>query len=158
MGARSLAAALAAIVLLLASGCGSETSPADDVPALASSLDRVDEAIAAGEYDAARDAVARLTDVATRAEAAGDLDAAQADRIVAAAEALLAALPDPEAPPSEPTPDPTPETPSSTSPGQDEDEDDDSDEDESAPAPVDPPGQPGKKPHGPKKPKDKGKH
>jgi hypothetical protein len=150
MVARSLAAALAAGVVLLASGCGSETSPADDVPALATSLDRVDEAIATGEYDAARDAVAKLTDVATRAEAAGDLDAARADRIVAAAEALLAAFPEPEAPPSEPTPDPTP--------GEDDGEDNDDDEEESAPAPVDPPGQSGKKPHGPKKPKDKGKH
>ncbi len=99
-------AALTAVALLVTAGCGSETSPADDVPALTASLDRVDDAIAAEEYDAARDAVAALTEIATRAEEAGTLDADQADRIVSAAEELLAALPGAETPPSEPEPDP----------------------------------------------------
>lgn len=129
---RSFVAVLAASTLLVSAGCGSGTSPADDVPALATALDRVDEAIATEDYDDARDAVAELTDVATEAEESGDLDAEQADRIVAAAESLVAALPGAESPPDEP--DPATPTSSATAEGEDEDEDEEDDE-ESEPAP-----------------------
>ena len=92
---RSFAALLTAGALLVTSGCGSGTSPADDVPALATALDAVDEAVVSDDDKAVRDAVAELTDTTTRARKAGDLEAAEADRILAAAEALLAALGEP---------------------------------------------------------------
>lgn len=152
MMSRSFAALLTAGALLITSGCGSGTSPADDVPALATSLDRVDEAIAAEDYDAARDAVAELTEVATRAEEDGDLDADQADRIVSAAESLVAALPGGEEPPAEPDP----ASPTSSTPASDGEEDDE-DEDEPAPAPAESPGHSGDKQKGPKKSKGNGK-
>lgn len=120
MGIRTLAALITAGALLLTTGCGSGTSPADDVPALSTALTRVDQAIAAEEHDEARDAVAELMDVATKAEETGDLDADQVDRIVSAAETLLAALPGAETPTPEPEPSaPTPEaeTPTPTPAG-----------------------------------------
>ncbi len=126
MTRRSLAALVTA-ALLVTSGCGSGTSPADDVPALSAALDRVDEAIAGEDYDAARDAVAELTDVATEAEESGDLDAEQADRIVSAAESLVEALPGAE--PAEPEP----EAPTSSAPADDEDEDEGDEESEPEP-------------------------
>lgn len=138
---RSLTALLTAGAFLATSGCGSGTSPADDVPALARSLDRVDEAIVTEDYDAARNAVAELTAVATKAEESGDLDAAQADRIVAAAESLLAALPSAGSPPAEPEPaSPTSSAPADEDDGDDGDEEEEDDDEESAPAPADPPG------------------
>ena len=99
---RRTAPALLLAALLLATGCGADPSPADAAPELATRLDSVDAAIAAGNYNRARTALEALAASAVRAERTGDLDESQADRIAAAVNALLAELPD-EATPEEPT-------------------------------------------------------
>ena len=142
--ARSLAALLTAGVLLLATGCGSETSPADDVPALATSLDAVDEAVVSGDDKAVRDAVAELTAVTERARDAGDLDAAAADRILAAAEALLAALGEPATPTEEKSSEPPTPAPSMTQPSAPESSSDEDGGDDDAPGQDDEKGKPDK--------------
>jgi ribosomal protein S20 len=119
--------AAAAVLALVVSGCGSDSTPADEVPALATRLDRVDAAIAAGDDARARTALRALTEATTRSQEAGDISSDQADRIVAAATELLARLP--EEAPAPPT---DPETSATTPPASEE-----------APAPT------------PHKPKDK---
>lgn len=145
MTRRTIAALLAAGTLLVTSGCGSSTSPADDVPALATALDRVDEAIDSGDDAAARDAVTELAQTATRAEEAGDLDAGQADEIVAAADALLDELSSVEESPTEPS--------SSTSSAPSDEETDE----ETTPAGPESQGKPEGKPGKHKEPKGKKK-
>lgn len=89
--ARALATALLAGLL---AGCGTtETrSAADDVPALAAALAKVDEAMAARRYPAAQRLLRQLIADIGRYEEAGDLDDAAANDIEAAARALLRAL------------------------------------------------------------------
>lgn len=115
---RRTAPALLLAALLLATGCGADPSPADAAPELATRLDSVDAAIAAGNYNRARTALEALAASAVRAERTGDLDESQADRIAAAVNALLAELPD-EATPEEPTGEPDVEpTPSDATPSE----------------------------------------
>lgn len=82
------------MVLLLASGCGSDADGSTQATALGRDLDAVDRAIVAQRWDAARQAIDTLVSDAAQARADGDLDAARADRIRSTAARLLAALPE----------------------------------------------------------------
>lgn len=129
-------ALLALILVLVGGGCGSETGAA--TPALAAGLERVDTAAVADDPQALSSAVAGLMRAVDDAETAGDLDAADADQIRAAARALLDAADDaPPTNPSEPKdsttrPSPSPDTDEEEGPeeeeGPDEDQDDDREE------------------------------
>jgi hypothetical protein len=102
-----------ALSAVLATGCGRE-GPAEADPELAQQLARVDRAVVTGDDALIRDRVESLVSATEAARDAGRLDEEQADRIIAAADALLARLqaeePAPE-PPSTPTSSPTTETP-----------------------------------------------
>ena len=100
-----------------ATGCGNE-APADAAPELSAQLARVDRAVATGDEARIRDRVEALESATEAARDAGELDDEQADRIVAAADALLARLPA-EEPVPEPTPAPSPTT-ASPSPEEDD--------------------------------------
>ena len=125
----NLARRLAALALMavVTAGCGGESAPADAAPELAAQLERVDRAVVAGDEVRIRQRVEALVEATESARGEGRLDDEQANRILAAAEAMLAQLPveapAPE-PPSPPTSSPTTETPE---PPQ-EDEDDEGDE------------------------------
>lgn len=110
----------AALAGLLLAGCGASTRPADDVPALAAGLERVDAAIVSGRYDQARNRLTRLVGVTTSAREAGELEQPEADRILAAVAELMSALPAEQADapaPSEPaTSAPPVEPPADTAP------------------------------------------
>ena len=123
-------AALALTGMLLA-GCGSETAPADSAPELAEQLTRIDRAVAAGDEARIRQRVEALVTATESARDAGRLDDAQADRILAAADALLARLPA-EEPEPEPRPSPSPPSSSATTPtpAPEEGDEDEGDEDE----------------------------
>lgn len=93
---------LGSLVLLSTAACGEETAPADRVPELATLLDQVDEAVAAGDDDAARRSLEDLIAATEDARDSGELDDAEADRIVSAADRVLEGLPEPPA--EEPSP------------------------------------------------------
>ena len=105
---------------VLLAGCGGSSAPSDDVPALGDALDQVDEAIVAGQYDDARSALDELVATATAGREGGELGREEADRILAAAADLSAALPEEaaeEPEPSEPEPsEPEPSEPEPTEP------------------------------------------
>jgi hypothetical protein len=106
---RAIAALLvAALSASTVAGCGSDTTAAEAVPALAERLDAVDTAIESGDLTAASEAVDRLIDETTRARDDGRLDQAAAAEVIEAAERLHAEL-DAEAQhkQSTPTPDPS---------------------------------------------------
>ncbi|MFC6287632.1 hypothetical protein ACFP3Q_14690 [Nocardioides sp. GCM10027113] len=129
---RRLLAAGCTAVLLGLSGCGG-TSPVEAVPELSDRLAAVDAAVVAGDHATTRDAVEDLVATAEEAEAAGEIDAAQADAIVAAAEALLARLADEEPAEPEPLPEPTPTqsaAPEESEPEETEESEEEDDEDE----------------------------
>ena len=79
-------------------------SPAESAPELASALDRVDSAIVGGRSAEIEDAVDTLILATRQAQEEGRIDLAEADRIIGAAENVLAQLPDDAAklPESEP--------------------------------------------------------
>lgn len=86
--------ALATILLPVGlAGCGAESAPADDVPALATQLAAVEAAVEDGDHDRVRASLERLVARTARAELAGDISAEEADRIREAAREVLAALP-----------------------------------------------------------------
>lgn len=108
-----IAVVVAGVVLVAA--CGGATTPASQVPALATALDEVDAALVAGDEDTARTALDRLTSLATDARDEGRLEDGDAEHVLAAAEQLRARLddaaedddvveetdePDPEPPPA----------------------------------------------------------
>lgn len=98
MTARLVPALVVAFVLVL-SGCGTEEtkpSAAEQVPALADRLERIDALVADLKPQRARAQLEALVDDAMAAREAGDLTSLEADRIIAAATALLRALPEPE--------------------------------------------------------------
>lgn len=104
---KRLALVLASAVLLV--GCGdAEPTPTagEAVPALATRLERVDGLIADRSWTAARAELRGIIAAANSARTAGDLDVTAADRVVASAQRLLAALPKP-APSPTVTPTPT---------------------------------------------------
>jgi len=92
---RGIGVAVAAAVLVVtAAGCSSDEPPGKAVPALSDRLDKVDAAIAAGDYDKARAAVHQLVSDAAHAEVDGDISSDQADRILESAKSVLAAMPE----------------------------------------------------------------
>lgn len=103
-GPRSVVAGVAVVGLLL-TGCGESSSAADAVPELSDRLGAIDDAIVDGDYDEAAQQIDELIKVTRSSRRAGDLDAEEADDIVASASTLLSALPaDEEEPePSETT-------------------------------------------------------
>lgn len=86
-------ALVAATLLGTLTGCGQADSPAEEVPALATALDRVDAAVEAENYDKARSAVESLLAETRRARQDGSLSAEDAERIRTAARSVLASLP-----------------------------------------------------------------
>src|SRR4051794_32135418 len=93
---RPPAALLAALLTgATLTGCGSSAAPADSVPALGASLDKVDSFIAAGHLVQARSELKTLTATTTQARSDGELSDQDATRILDAAQALLAELPAP---------------------------------------------------------------
>ncbi len=114
-------AALAVAVLLLA-GCGdaAQTTAADQVPGLATRLEKVDTLIAARAWTKARTELRGIVAEANAARDDGDLDAVAADRVVASAQRLLAALPAPVTPTPSATPTRTATAPSGTQSSRDD--------------------------------------
>jgi hypothetical protein len=92
----------------LLAGCGGETPPAEAAPELADQLALVDRAVGSGDEMAIRRRVDSLVAATESARDAGRIDEAQADRILAAADALLARLPAPQQEPEPSAPSPTP--------------------------------------------------
>lgn len=92
---RRIAVALALVVLLV--GCGGQATPVESaasrVPALGERLEALDALVVAGQWTQARAEVRGIIRVANDAREAGDLGAAEADRVVASAQRLLAAFP-----------------------------------------------------------------
>ena len=112
MSRRSARLGAGVAVLVLLAGCGGSSAPSDAVPALGTSLERVDDAIVEGRYDDARSELDELVANTTAARDDGDLEGAEADRILAAAAQVMSALP---AEPAEEAEDPPPaEEPSPT--------------------------------------------
>jgi hypothetical protein len=101
-----------AVMAVLVAGCGE--TPTEAAPELARQLAQVDRAVTTGDEAQIRDRVESLVSATEAARDSGEIDDEQADRILAAADALLARLPAekpaPE-PPSPPTSSPTTETP-----------------------------------------------
>jgi dTMP kinase len=112
---------LALTVVLFAAGCGGEAAPADAAPELAEQLALVDRAVVAGDEAQIRERVESLVAATEAARDAGRVDDEQADRIMTAAEALLARVPAEEPTSESPSPPPSPPT---LSPSPDEDEGD----------------------------------
>lgn len=111
------------LTALLVSACGGAGSAGEAAPEVSQRLDQVDAAVAAGDLAAAREATEALVRATKQAEAAGDLTAEQADRILAAATQLLDGLRTgtPPSSPEDPTPaPPTEETTAPVPPGGDE--------------------------------------
>jgi len=125
--ARSVASLLGTVVLL--TGCGGGTAPADEVPLLADRLEGVDRAVSTGDDAQIREQVEALVNATERARDAGQLDDEQAERVLAAADSLLAQLPDatPQPSPSPRTSSPAP--PSTPEEGDDEDSDENDEDD-----------------------------
>lgn len=101
---------LAACTLVLLAGCGDgepTSTAAETVPSLATRLEKVDDLVVDRRWSAARAELRGIIATANDAREAGDLDVAAADRVVASAQRLLAALPTP-APTTTPTPTSTP--------------------------------------------------
>lgn len=101
---------LAACTLVLLAGCGDgepTSTAAQTVPSLATRLEKVDDLVVDRRWSAARAELRGIIATANDAREAGDLDVAAADRVVASAQRLLAALPTP-------APTTTPTTPTST--------------------------------------------
>jgi hypothetical protein len=119
-GRFGMLALASAIALAALTGCGSKsTPPGKSAPELTVVLSHVDSAVARGDYAAARDALANLSQ-RTRAErTAGHLTQDQAAQILTAVARLVADLPA-VAPVPTPTPTPTatptPAPPSSPTP------------------------------------------
>jgi hypothetical protein len=140
--------AVLAVTAVLTAGCGQDT-PTEAAPELARQLARVDRAVTTGDEARIRDRVEALVSATDAARDAGRLDDEQAERILGAADALLARLPD-EAPSPKPSP---PASPSPTiTPSPDEEEGDEGEGHEEKPKHKEP------KPEKPKPDKkDKGK-
>lgn len=87
-------AGICAGLALLAAGCTSSTSPAEDVPELRTRLAAVDRAIADHRLGLARTEIARLVQVTIAAREAGTLEPDEAETVLAAAAGLASYLPD----------------------------------------------------------------
>lgn len=134
---------VAPVLLLVLAGCGSGDAPAAELDAR---LQAVDDAIVAGRLAVAREELGALGEETAGALEDGDLEEAQAERILDAVQALLEALPagDTEAPVEEPT-----EAPSESDDADDSKDAEESEDSEDEVEETDPP----KGPKGPKPPK-----
>lgn len=116
----------------LLAGCGGETPPAEAAPELADRLTRVDRAVVSGDETSIRRRVESLVVATEAARDDGSIDEAQADRILAAADALLARLSTPEQSPepsaSPPSPSVSPPSPENGDGGEDDGSDDEEEE------------------------------
>lgn len=128
-----IAAGVMAVVL---AGCGDpDPTPADSVPELTDTLEQVDTALVDRRFGQARQHLNSLIDTTSQAHEAGELSAAEADQILAAAETLLNRLPESQpgslettpsptpTPTPTPTPSPTPQQPSEEEPDEGEGDD-----------------------------------
>jgi hypothetical protein len=88
-------AAQAVVAILLTAGCAGSTPPGEAVPELRSTLAQVDRAIVEQKYAQARTHLKDLVQTTTTARDDGELESAEAEPILAAAENLLTALPQP---------------------------------------------------------------
>lgn len=115
-----------AVGVLLLGGCGGGgAAPAEDVPALADTLETVESAIADHDYRRARARLDDLVDTAVEARDAGELDRESADRLLAAAARLMTTLPGATRTPSSPTPSsPEPQPAPESSPAENGDDTD----------------------------------
>lgn len=120
---RRIAATLVAVVVTALTSCSSDTAPAESVPELSSQLDKVDAAIAAGDYAKARAAIDALVARTAKAQVAGEISDDEAGRVFDAAREVLAELPSasptPSAPSTPPTPPATEDSPTIEPPGDD---------------------------------------
>jgi outer membrane biosynthesis protein TonB len=92
------------VAVLVLAGCGgdSASTPAEAVPELGQTLGEVDDALADRRFRQARRHLHALVATTVEARDAGALEAAEADRILAAVARLLSELPEPRpAPPEE---------------------------------------------------------
>jgi hypothetical protein len=96
---------VAVTVLAFAAGCAGPTTPGQAAPRLSEVLSRVDDAIAQHHYRQARNELDNLVSAVDDARNAGDLNAEQANGVLAASARLSAALPKPT---RQPKPEPTP--------------------------------------------------
>jgi hypothetical protein len=119
---------LGTVVLL--TGCGGGTAPADEVPLLADRLAGVDRAVSSGDEAQIREQVEALVNATERARGAGQLDDEQAERVLAAADSLLAQLPDETTPQPSPSPRTSSPAPPSTPEEGDDEDSDENDEDD----------------------------
>lgn len=114
-GACSAALAGGVVVGLLATGCGTDHQAADasQVSAVSTQLGRVDDALAAHRYVAARRALQSLVAETRALQKSGDLSDQEAARILTAARRLLGMLPE-----ATPSLDLEPQSPSQTGPSE----------------------------------------
>lgn len=119
---RRFGPALVVAMLVLLGGCGDDTAPADAVPELSALLGAVDDAVADRDDAATRAALDDLVRATRDAEDAGELDATDAEAILAAAAHLEEVLPETA------TPEPTDEESVTQTPSPDEEDEADSDE------------------------------
>ena len=94
--------ALAAVAVLVAgaAGCGAATPAGELDPTLRTQLTQVDQALAAGDYSQARDALDTLGEQTATARDDGRISSQQADRILSAVSRVAADLPDPTTTPA----------------------------------------------------------
>jgi len=124
---RGLVAAALAVLALLSAACGSDPrapSAAEQVPALAVALERVDAALASQRFAAARRQLGAMRSAVEKAQEAGDLRDSDARRVLDAIARLLGTIPSaPSRAPDSTTPPPMssssapPSEPATKSPG-----------------------------------------
>lgn len=99
---------IGALLITSPTACGQDATTSEQVPELAALLEQVDAAVVAGDDARTRQRVDALMAATREARDSGDLDSAQADKILTAATALLNGLP-PNPPSSEESSSPVPE-------------------------------------------------
>jgi hypothetical protein len=121
-GRRRCASVIAAVLVFTAGCAGSQQqqpSAAEQVPQLVVVLHRVDSALAAHRFGAARQQLKKLKAEVIEARDTGDLRTADAERVLAAISRLLALIPASPGPPDAPEPESpsTTESPRASAPG-----------------------------------------
>ena len=120
-----LAASVAGLIVL--AGCGGASNGTNE---LGAGLDRVDDAIVARDYDAARDALDDLESKTTSLADAGELSPVEKKALLAAVADLRTSLPadapSPAQDPTTETPSPPPPPPTTTEPSDEGDDEGDS--------------------------------
>jgi len=88
----------AAVLIATTTACGAATPPGELVPTLRTQLTQVEQALAAGDYPQARDALDTLDEQTATARDEGRITPDQADRILTAITRVAANLPEPTPP------------------------------------------------------------